>query len=146
MYDGLWPPALVMKSDTSSAKEKKRFFFKKITFQETAFSAAIKYIYYDIYTIYYDIYTVYTLYFFPVLFVQRLHTRRGIVGGRVEDIDGGGDGTRGVQLPSIRQHTSAYVSIRQHTSAYVSIRQHTSAYVNTREGSSCHTSARAEHP
>ena len=28
-------------------------------------------------------------------------------------------------MPSIRQHTSAYVSTRQHTSAYVSIRQHT---------------------
>ena len=71
---------------------------KKNRFQETASSAAIEYIYYDIYTIY-------MLYFFPVLFVQRLHTRRSIVGGRVEDIDCGGDGTRGVQLPSIRDHT-----------------------------------------
>ena len=39
--------------------------------------------------------------------------------------------------PSIRQHTSAYVSIRQHTSAYGTIRQHTSANASIRR----HTSA-----
>ncbi len=37
-----------------------------------------------------------------------------------------------LSAPSMRQHTSAYVSIRQHTSACVSIRQHTSAYVSLR--------------
>jgi hypothetical protein len=52
------------------------FFLKKNRFQETTFSAAMKYIYYYIYTIY-------TLNFFSVLFVERLHTRRGIIGGRV---------------------------------------------------------------
>jgi hypothetical protein len=42
--------------------------------------------------------------------------------------------------PSIRHHTSAYVSnIRQHASAYVSIRQHVSAYVSMCQ----HTSAYA---
>jgi hypothetical protein len=54
----------------------------------------------------------------------------------IRDAVGGGGGGLGavqrgdeVELVSIRQHTSAYVSIRQHTSAYVSIRQHTSAYL-----------------
>jgi hypothetical protein len=35
--------------------------------------------------------------------------------------------------PSIRSHTSAFVSIRQHTSAFASIRQHSSAFVSIRE-------------
>jgi hypothetical protein len=36
---------------------------------------------------------------------------------------------QGPRAPSIRQHTSVYVSIRQHMPASVSIRQHSSAYV-----------------